>query len=493
MDALGKIALGFIVAALWAGTAPGAEVTGAWSKPVKGLRSRVVLDQASHRVGQRMRIRLQLENVSKKAITYALCHTGSGGGQANWQDTLSLSVWELTGKGKPVPIPLRDLYPTRRIRAGPGKDSWHVLQPGQATERDMAHVFYYGADILPRPGRYRIVGVYFSTFGGPNRTAWTGTLKSPPVELSITAPDPLKDRVKVERTLRALLAKEKAKLKKGALSQFLSWSLWPRYGGTTERLVQRLVNQLTNPDADRPPKLREGLAKAAGHALPEVRALAEYCRRRLVLVKRNADWRKAIDARFARELDTHIHSGTALQEGMAKYFRDRDWGARYAQQIAARWKARPALGISLRLESPPGGAYVVGRLFDCKATLTNGGDQEREVVVGGSCGMTHPLRIMVIMPDGRIDADWSRPVAGAGSPHVGHLRCVRRKRTLKPGEAVALQTGFASKAAVGWRIAEPGQYVAIATFGVPHGQKKERYAYAYSAPLLVRAKPKQAP
>lgn len=491
MDALGRIVHGFVAAALWAGAAPGAEVTGAWSKPIKGLRCRVVLDQGSHRVGQRTRIRLQLENVSTKAITYAVCHTDGRGWQANWQDTLCLSVWELTGQGKPVPIRLRDLYPNRRISPGPGRDSWHVLQPGRSTERNMAHTFYYGADILPRPGRYRIVGVYFSTFPGGHRTAWTGTLKSPPVELSITAPDPLKDRVEVERTLRDLLAKERAKLKKGAISPFLFWGLWPRYQGTTERLVQRLVNQLTNPDADRPPELRQGLAKAAGHALPEVRALAEYCRRRLALVNRNADWRKALDARFAGELETRLHNGTALGHGVAKYFRDRDWGPRYAQQIAARWKAKPALGISLRLESPPGGDYVVGRLFDCRATLTNGSDQEREVVVGGSCGMTHPLRITIIMPDGRIEAGWSCPVAGP--PHAGHLSCVRRKQTIKPGQTVALQTGFASKAAVGWRIAEPGLYVAIGTFGVPHGKKKNRYAYAYSAPLLVRAKPRPAP
>lgn len=490
MDASGKIALGFIAAALWAGAACGAEVTGAWSKPVKGLRSRVVLDRASHKVGQRTQIRLQLENVSKKAITYAICHTGWGGPNANWQDTLSLSVWDLTGGGKPVAIRLRDLYPRRRMTAGPRKDSWHVLKPGRATDWDMAGTFYYGADILPRPGRYRIVGVYFSTFGGRDGTAWTGTLESPPVELSITAPDPLKDRVEVERTVRALLAGERAKLKKGALSQFLFASIWSSYDGrATERLIQRLVNQLTNPEADRPPKLRQGLAKAAGHALPEVRALAEYCRRRLALVKRNADWRKARDACFTKMLDAYLQSGNAL--GMAKYFRDRDWGPQYARHIAARWQARPALGISLRLEPPPGGAYVVGRLFDCKATLTNGGDQERELVVGGSCGMTHPLRITVIMPDGRVEADWSCPVAGP--PHTGHLRCVGRERTLKPGQAVALQTGFASKAAVGWRITESGPYVAIATFGVPYGEKKERYAYAYSAPLLVRVKPPQAP
>jgi len=64
-------------------------------------------------------------------------------------------------------------------------------------------------------------------------------------------------------------------------------SLWSRYEGTAERLVQRLVNQLTNPDADRPPEIRKRLAKAVGHALPEVRAPAEYCQRRLALVLRS--------------------------------------------------------------------------------------------------------------------------------------------------------------------------------------------------------------
>jgi len=449
---------------------------GAWSPPVEGLRSRVVLDRDSHKVGQSTRIRLQLENASKKPISYAACHIM----QKGHQDTLSLSVWEVGAEGKALLIRLRDLYPNRRIGVGPGKNSWRTLKPGEMTETDMSHTFYYGADILPRPGRYRIAGVYISTFRGKDGAAWTGMLQSPPVELSITAPDPLGDRASVEKTLRGLLLKEKGRLPKGDISRFLYHCLWPKYEGRAERLLQRLVNQLTNPEAERPAELTAGLGRASKHSLAETRAFASYCKQRLVRLRTDARWQKAVNAHLLADLEKRISSGTALSTGVAQYYRERNWGQQYAQQMARLWKARPALGVSLQLRPLPGRRYAVGGLFDCKATVTNGGTEARELVVGGSCGMTHPLGIAVITPEGGLGVGWCR--GAVGGPHC---KCARSKQNVRPGQTVDLQTGFASAAAVPWRIAKPGRYVVIGVYGVPHGDKNSKYAYAYSAPLVI--------
>jgi hypothetical protein len=148
--------------------------------------------------------------------------------------------------------------------------------------------------------------------------------------------------------------------------------------------------------------------------------------------------------------------------------------------MATRWKGRPALGVSLRLEPLPGPAGPAGGPFDCRALLTNGGDREHEFVVGCPRGITRPLRIAVITPDGEVTAPRLKPPdgwLGWGEP---------TKRLVKPGETVELQTGFASDAMVPWNLTQTGQHVVVATyrFSVMEGGERKSHI-VHSPPLAV--------
>jgi len=64
-------------------------------------------------------------------------------------------------------------------------------------------------------------------------------------------------------------------------------------------------------------------------------------------------------------------------------------------------------------------------------------------------------------------------------------------RALKPGDSVRVQTGFALGTAVPWRMDRPGRYVVIGCYLVE--EAKGKHDHAYSAPLIIEVKTKDAP
>ena len=176
--------------------------------------------------------------------------------------------------------------------------------------------------------------------------------------------------------------------------------------------------------------------------------------------------------------EDHMKAGTVFEYATAREFFREGKGEDYARLIEQRWKGIPVNGVSLRLEPLPGFEYRVGEKFDCEAILTNKGGEAGEFNVGGNCGMTHALGILVVPPKGGSGMGYCR--GKVGGPHCF---CKQETKILKPGESTKLMTGFASDAAVEWKLDSPGKYLIIGTYTIP--RKEGGIDTVYSAPLVI--------
>jgi hypothetical protein len=176
--------------------------------------------------------------------------------------------------------------------------------------------------------------------------------------------------------------------------------------------------------------------------------------------------------------DQHAASGTLFLPQTAQQFRQNGWGKEYAALIRDKWQGSSHAGMRVSLKPLPDHAYRVGQPFDCLAAIKNEGEKPQKLDVGGSCGMTHALGLMVIPPDGGIDLGWARGKVGGS-----HCFCQSRFESVEPGRSAALQTGFATSAAVNWKPAKPGVHLVIATYAAP--AKAGAPDVIYSAPLAI--------
>jgi hypothetical protein len=176
--------------------------------------------------------------------------------------------------------------------------------------------------------------------------------------------------------------------------------------------------------------------------------------------------------------EKHAAAGTLLFYETAREFQGQRWGRDYARLVREKWKGQAHAGISLMLKPLPDHVYRVGQPFDCLAVVTSTGDKAQRLDVGGSCGMTHALGLLIVPPQGGLDL-------GLGRGKVGgpHCFCKSQFESLEPGRSIKLATGFASEAAVAWKPEKPGDYLVIGTYEVPIEGGKP--ATVYSAPFVV--------
>jgi len=172
-----------------------------------------------------------------------------------------------------------------------------------------------------------------------------------------------------------------------------------------------------------------------------------------------------------------VQDGTLFESETAQRFQQGGWGRDYYRLVKERWKGQRPRGLTLELRPIPNG-YSVGQSFDAGASLNNGGPAVSPLLdTGGDCGMTHPLRIVVVEPDGRL-------IQGVGGGAVGgpHCFCHPEQRRLEPGGSVELMTGFASRSAVRWVLERAGDLLVVGSYSLFEAGVESR---VYSAPLEV--------
>jgi hypothetical protein len=174
---------------------------------------------------------------------------------------------------------------------------------------------------------------------------------------------------------------------------------------------------------------------------------------------------------------SHNRQNTLFQSATAQEFLQKGWGDDYARLILAEWQGQSHEGIALALRGLPNHTYRVGQPFDCEAILTNTSDKTMRLNTGGSCGMAHPLGLLVIPPGGGLGMGWCRGLVGGP-----HCFCRPTYNEVGPGGSVKAMTGFASAAAVVWKPDKPGTYVVVGTYILRSG---ERHRSVYSAPLAI--------
>lgn len=165
--------------------------------------------------------------------------------------------------------------------------------------------------------------------------------------------------------------------------------------------------------------------------------------------------------------ERHAAGGTLFAYETAQQFLQNGWGKEYAVLLRQRWKGESQAAVGLALKPLKDHTYRVGQPFDCLATIKNSGDKPLTLDVGGSCGMTHALGL-----------GWCR--GQAGGPHC---KCQARFEHVEPGRSTALETGFATMAAINWTPEKPGEYIVIGTYTLPPEDGKQRVVY--SAPLVI--------
>lgn len=183
-------------------------------------------------------------------------------------------------------------------------------------------------------------------------------------------------------------------------------------------------------------------------------------------------------AECVRTLREARRSRYSFTTAAAREFQRKGWGRDYWRLIRQRWKGRSRDGVSLALKGLPGHTYRVGQEFDCRAFLTNEGDSAKKLNTGGTCGMTHALGIVVVAPDGDLGLGRCRGAVGGG-----HCFCKQTHETLQPRETVKLATGFASEAAVAWKIRKPGKHLVIGMYLL--GSEDGRRVIMYSKPVVI--------
>jgi hypothetical protein len=180
--------------------------------------------------------------------------------------------------------------------------------------------------------------------------------------------------------------------------------------------------------------------------------------------------------------DQHAERGTLfLPETSVEFLRNK-WGRQFADLVRTKWRGRSEARITLALKPLPEHTYRVGQAFDCLATISNESDKSQTLDIGGTCGTTHALGLLVIPAHGAVGHGYCR--GKVGGPHCF---CHSRFVPVEPGGSAALETGFASDAAVSWNPTQPGQYLLIGTYNLSTDPAKP--AVAYSPPLVIDVLP----
>ena len=172
------------------------------------------------------------------------------------------------------------------------------------------------------------------------------------------------------------------------------------------------------------------------------------------------------------EFAKHNEAGTVLDVKTLQEFHKNGWQRDYALLIRDRWKGREADGVALKIEPLGEHVYRVGEAFDCRATITNKGQQARSFVTGGSCGMTDDLSVAVISLE---DGQWFTLMGIVGGPHCF---CKPKQQIAAPNESLELAAGFSGKTAVHWKPTRAGRYVIVGSYALPKEDGKRPIVYS---------------
>jgi hypothetical protein len=187
-----------------------------------------------------------------------------------------------------------------------------------------------------------------------------------------------------------------------------------------------------------------------------------------------------VDPEARSAYEKHCEDSTLFDVSTFQEFDRNGWKRDFALLLRDRGKASCLEGICLILEPLPNHAYEVGKPFDCIARLSNSRVKPRLLDIGGTCGMTDALTLMVFSTiDGQIFSCRGR-VGGS------HCFCKAKRDFVSQREPHQIETGFASDAAVAWVPAASGDYVVVGAYALK--TLKGSTETIYSQRLVVKVK-----
>jgi len=183
---------------------------------------------------------------------------------------------------------------------------------------------------------------------------------------------------------------------------------------------------------------------------------------------------------FDRDFARHLEQGSLFRHATAVGFRERGWGARYRDAVAAI----PGVsvdGLVLEVELSPGYQPVLGKPLALDFWLVNQSDRDVSVPVRGSCRTVHTAGAIAIDPEGR-SHDWiGRSLSGGP-----HCFCGQTAGVVRAGSRVKLSTTIADKRRVAtWAPDRVGKHVVLGEYSFSSAPGKR----LLSRPLTIDVQP----
>jgi hypothetical protein len=162
---------------------------------------------------------------------------------------------------------------------------------------------------------------------------------------------------------------------------------------------------------------------------------------------------------FDRAFAQHLEQGTLFRYYTAEGFRERGWGVKYRDAVAAVG-GTSVDGLVLEVELRRGYQPATGVPLALDFWLVNRSDRDASVPVRGSCQTVHAAGAIAVDPEGR-SHDW----IGRGLDGGPHCFCRQFKEVVRAGSRVKLSTTIADELRVAtWAPRMAGKHVVLGQY-----------------------------